>query len=274
MKMSLLGMGLSTQLGGIAELRAVINDQLPRSSEARPANTEDLINYLPPRKLRRIDHFTRMGLLAAHRTLEDANQLAPLPDDMGIIISSGYGPSETTFDFLDSIIDDGAHLASPLSFSHSVHNIPAGVLSMMLGRPCPQTTICQLNEPVIAGLRTAALWLMEQRVTTVLFGAMDESTQLLIENGERLAQERGHPARQVGEGCAFFLLTKAAPSTIQVELNTAEPMAQDAFSMAPLWGDIPVVAAFDMVAATLLVRNGAPATLCRDGSATIRVSKA
>jgi len=164
-------------------------------------DTAELPNYVPPRKLRRVDHFTRMTLLAAYRALENAGTLETLPTDMGIILSTGYGPSKTTFDFLDSIIEDGASLASPLAFSHSVHNIPAGVLSLILDAPCPQTTICQLRNPVIQGLYTAYLWLKEGRVDSVLFGAIDETTPLLEENMNRLSL-----SSPPDEGAAFFLL--------------------------------------------------------------------
>lgn len=135
-------------------------------------DTSDLNSYFAPRRLRRVDHFTRMTMLAGCRALHDAagtvqedlKTAIPLPDDMGIVISTGYGPSQTVFEFLDSIIDHGAGCASPLAFSHSVHNIPAATISLFLNNPKPYTTICQLHGPLLAALQTAGCWLNEGRV--------------------------------------------------------------------------------------------------------------
>ncbi|CCO23418.1 beta-ketoacyl synthase chain length factor [Maridesulfovibrio hydrothermalis] len=185
----------------------------------KKTDTTELNDFFPPRKLRRVDHFTRMTLLAACRALHDAagtdrkapKTPLPLPEKMGIIISSGYGPSQTIFEFLDSIIDHGAACASPLAFSHSVHNIPAATLSIFLGTGCPYTTICQTFSPLITALNNAAIWIAEGRVKTVLLGLVDEKTPLLEDNTKRILQNK-HPNSKaallpVGEGAVFFVLS-------------------------------------------------------------------
>ncbi|WP_419781051.1 beta-ketoacyl synthase chain length factor [Maridesulfovibrio sp.] len=185
-------------------------------------DTSDLNSYFAPRRLRRVDHFTRMTMLAGCRALHDAagtvqedlkNPL-PLPDDMGIVLSTGYGPSQTIFEFLDSIIDHGAGCASPLAFSHSVHNIPAATLAVFLNNPKPYTTLCQSHGPVLAGLQTAGCWLNEGRVKRVLLGLVDEKTPLLEENTRRLLQAKNLSGEllKTGEGACFFLLGPADES--------------------------------------------------------------
>lgn len=224
MKLTIKGMGMVT----------------PPSPDEQ-CDTSALSDYLPPRKLRRMDHFTRMTLLAAHRALDDAQCLESLPANLGIVISTGYGPAQTTFDFLDSIIEDGAKLASPLAFSHSVHNIPAGVLSILLGTPCPQTTLCQLSSPVTTGLLTAAMWLAEGRVDTVLFGAVDETTPLLKENTARLSASSALP----GEGAAFFLLNNDSDGYAELNLNPSQTDALLPAFVRP-WGNVPIAAALNL----------------------------
>ncbi|TIH15803.1 hypothetical protein D0S45_09480 [Marinifilum sp. JC120] len=184
-----------------------------------PVDTSDLNSYFAPRRLRRVDHFTRMTLLAGCRALHDAagtiqeDLKTPLPlhEDMGIVISTGYGPSQTIFEFLSSIIDHGAGCASPLAFSHSVHNIPAATMSVFLNNPKPYTTLCQLHGPLLAGLQTAGCWLAEKRVQKVLLGLVDEKTPLLTDNTRRLLEKKGLPGDHipVGEGACFFLLGPA-----------------------------------------------------------------
>ncbi|WP_432737390.1 beta-ketoacyl synthase chain length factor [Maridesulfovibrio sp. FT414] len=182
-------------------------------------DTSDLNSYFAPRRLRRVDHFTRMAMLAGCRALHDAagtgqedlKAQLPLPDNMGIVISTGYGPSQTIFEFLDSIIDHGAGCASPLAFAHSVHNIPVATMSLFFNNPKPYTTICQISGPLQAGLQTAGCWLNEGRVQKVLFGVVDEKTLLLEDNTKRLLEKRGFTSEPIpiGEGACFFLFGPA-----------------------------------------------------------------
>lgn len=194
-----------------------IGAALPETGNA--VDTSDLSNYFAPRRLRRVDHFTRMTMLAGCRALhdvagteqEDLKTPQPLPEGTGIVISTGYGPAKTIFEFLDSIIDHGAGCASPLAFSHSVHNIPAATMSVFLNNPKPYTTICQLHAPLLSGLHTAVCWLNEGRVKNILLGVVDEKTSLLETNSRRLLKKKGNTATQipVGEGACFFLLGPA-----------------------------------------------------------------
>lgn len=221
MELALQGIGLT--LAGIEQeqLPEAVKNRCAKQPENTEADTSELNTFFNPRRLRRVDHFTRMTMLAACRSLHDAagrsNETAApeLPEDTGIIISTGYGPSRTIFEFLDSIIDFGPTCASPLSFSHSVHNIPAATLSMFMGRNCAYTTICQTHGPLSAALLTAGSWISEGRVGRVLLGTVDERTPLLDENTERLLAEKGHTRSilPLTEGACFFLLGRKQEGT-------------------------------------------------------------
>lgn len=180
------------------------------------AETSGLTNFFPARALRQMDHFTRMALLCACRTLDDAGFSVAeggqsLPEDTGIVLVSGYGPSSPTFQFLDSIMEHGELMASPLSFSHSVHNIPAASIAIRLGLSGPCLSLCQTACPVTAGLLAALAWLEEGRAERILLGAVDEHTPLLARVSGRLAAQRRSGFRRrffLGEGAAFFVLSK------------------------------------------------------------------
>ncbi len=181
-------------------------------------DTTGLTRFFPARSLRQIDHFTRMALLCACQTLENAGYIMEgegklLPPELGIILVSGYGPAAPTFQFLDSIMEYGEQMASPLAFSHSVHNIPVASLAIKLGITGPCLTITQLESPVTAGLLATSAWLSEGRVQQVLLGAVDEHTPMLEAISTRFIREENTPRplrRQfpLGEGAAFFLLSK------------------------------------------------------------------
>lgn len=171
-------------------------------------DTSALKDRLPLRTLRRTDHFTRMALLAAFQALDNAGCCPADLHHTGIVLSTGYGPARLTFDFLDSILDFGPDMASPLAFAHSVHNIPAATMALLLGISGPCTTICQPDTGVAAALLTARAWLNEERVSRVLLAAVEEQTPLLVENTRRLA--RGHTSGRgrlaPGDGAVVFCL--------------------------------------------------------------------
>lgn len=253
---------------------------------AATADVSGLKDRLPARALRQMDHFSRMALLCLLQMLEDAG--IPVDGgfpDAGIILTTGYGPASPTFAFLDSILSHGEMLASPLSFSHSVHNIPAASLAMTLGLTGSCATFCQLDNPVVSGLLAARTWLEEGRVSRVFFGAVDEHTPLLARTSRRIAAQRKTPrgvraALPPSEGAAFFCLAspeanprhgwietidtlRAAPDGIAAAFTSepAEPLLlsgavprelasrSGACHAGTVYGNIPVAQAFDLALA-------------------------
>ncbi|BCR03201.1 hypothetical protein DESUT3_02700 [Desulfuromonas versatilis] len=180
---------------------------------ADPAPLERFVNK---RATRRIDHFSKMALLGAHLALEDAGALEASRERMGVVIASGYGATRTTFSFLDSVLEDGDAFASPTHFSNSVHNAAAAHVAIQLKATGPSLTVSQFEMSVASALLTARRWLAEERVDSVLFGAVDEVCAVLGHCWERFFPE---PSRRIepfafarqsavpGEGAAFFLLT-------------------------------------------------------------------
>jgi 3-oxoacyl-[acyl-carrier-protein] synthase II len=169
--------------------------------------------------LRRMNRYARMGVLGASLALVDAAYEAQGRNDLGLVVASGYGASKSTFDFLDTMIDDGGRCPSPTQFSNSVHSSAASHISIVLqvGGPC--LTVSQFEMSPISALLTARQWLLEERVNAVLFGAVDEYCPVLGYCYERFygasAQGPLQPeqwSRQtavMGEGAVFLLLERA-----------------------------------------------------------------
>lgn len=186
---------------------------------ASPADTSSLKEKVSSRAIRQMGHFSRMALLCAVDALDDAGlSLEEVPAaDVGIVLATGYGPATPTFMFLDSILTHTELMASPLAFSHSVHNIPAASVAIVLGLTGPCSTVCQLDAPVAVAMLTAKLWLAEGRVRHVLVGAVDEATGLLAHNTRRLAHESASAVKREGKilppvsDGAVFLCLSASP---------------------------------------------------------------
>lgn len=183
------------------------------------ANTDRLTDFVPRRSLRRIDHFSRMALLGGYLALEDAGLAVEDCGRIGIIVASGYGAANTTFNFLGSILDDGDSCASPTNFSNSVHNVAAAYLSMQLQALGPNLTISQFDMSISSALHNAACWLAQGRVDTVLVGGVDEHSSLLNYCYQRyFASSAGvdqidpfdfvRQSAVIGEGAAFMVLSR------------------------------------------------------------------
>jgi len=182
------------------------------------ADTSPLKEFVPARTLRRIDHFSRLALLGGNLALADAGLAETEHHRLGVIIASGYGASGATYAFLRSFINDGDICASPTYFANSVHNSAAAHISIQLGSMGPNLTVTHFHLSVPSALATARLWLAEERVQRVLFGAVDELSDLIgyIRYRTRDAapdapmtplrteMETSIPA----EGAAFLLLTR------------------------------------------------------------------
>ncbi|HBA88220.1 MAG TPA: beta-ketoacyl synthase [Geobacter sp.] len=218
--------------------------QLP----AYRAETERLEQFVPKRALRRIDHYSKMALLGAYLALEDGGLLGSDLSRLGVVVASGYGATSTTFAFLDSIIGDGDICASPTHFANSVHNAAAANISIMLGAKGPSLTVSQFDMSVPSALVTARLWLAEARVDAVLFGAVDEASDLIgylqhrrcgPRHAGAIAPLAGGESSVIGEGSAFLLLTRKddTPSYCSIDAVETGSLYHGEYSAPgdPLW---------------------------------------
>ena len=183
------------------------------------ADPGPLKDFVPPRKLRRINKYSQLAALAACLTLQDAGRNIPCHcSDMAVIVASGYGASSTTFAFLDDIILEGDSLASPTQFSNSVHSSAASNVTILLQIKGPCLTVTQFEMSTIAALLNAQMWLQEEKVDAVLVGGVDQINHVLVYCyhsfwGSEIPHEI-MPLRYdlqtaiPGEGAAFMVLTR------------------------------------------------------------------
>ncbi|MEA3348317.1 MAG: beta-ketoacyl synthase chain length factor, partial [Pseudomonadota bacterium] len=256
------------------------------------ASTKTLTRFIKSRELRRLDHFSRMALLGACLACEDSGQKL-IGERTGLIVASAYGASATTFSFLDSVIQDGDALASPTLFSNSVHNAAAAHIAKHLKITGPNLSLTQGRLSVPMALLTAAQWLAEGRVDTVLCGAVDEYCEVLgycwqgyLNRKEPTTKENhnynpkpGGP----GEGSLFFRLSRAQGASPaygyleKIELNSPKLLSPVPVIYSPdacaknselrlsqfnhrlpidisqICGSLPIAAAFDLTAAATML---------------------
>ena len=149
-------------------------------------------------KLRRTPRLVRLALAALA-------SLAPRPDDQSqaLVLATAYGSAAATFEFMDSLLADGAELASPTAFAHSVPNMAAALISLQLGLTGPALTVT--NFSLAPALEAAAALLAAGGVETVFLGAVEELLPKLAEVEARAGQAVSAPV----EGAVFFRLGSA-----------------------------------------------------------------
>ncbi len=222
MRMAIQGVGVTGGFGcGVDALTSALHRGEPIVGEvdgvpAYQAAIEGLGDFVPKRALRRIDHFSKMTLFGAFMALKDTGLSDVDRSRMGVVIATGYGTLQTTFKFLDSYLDFGYACSSPTHFSNSVHNAAAAHVSMQMQATAPSLTVTQFEMSVSSALLSAQQWLAEGRVDQVLFGAVDESCEVLrycrkefFGDGEQGPLRPANFSEQsaiAGEGAAFFVL--------------------------------------------------------------------
>lgn len=183
------------------------------------ADTEPLRDLISPRKLRRIDKYSQLAVLAACLALQDAGRDIPCQcSDTAVIVASGYGASSATFAFLDDIIKEGDRFASPTQFSNSIHSSAASNTTILLQIKGPCLTVTQFEMSTIAALFNAQAWLTEKKVDTVLLGGIDQINQVLLYcyhsfwpseiPQEIMPFNYDRQTAIPGEGAAFMVLTR------------------------------------------------------------------
>lgn len=244
MALSILGIGTVSALGsGIQTLKEglqckrepqIIREEIdsPNGTVQLPvykAQPEGLDAFVPKRALRRVDPFARMALLSSHLAVEDSGLGIIDMSRVGIVFGSGHGASQTTFNFLDGIIDDGDRGASPTHFANSVHNALASQVSIFMKATGPCSTITCFEHSVSQVFFTAQTWLEQGMVDYVLAGFGDEYCDVLgyaaagfngrsVQKNEPLNFEKCSftPA----EGHITFLLSHADVKTKYGKLGT------------------------------------------------------
>ena len=179
------------------------------------ADTALLSRFVPPKALRRVDHYSRMAILAGYLALQDAKSDLGmdegLPEPMGVIVATGMGPTAGTLDSQSPDADAADLRLSPIQFSNSVHNAAAAYISMLLKIRGPNVSINQYDMSVPLAFQTAMDWLEEGRAASVLVGGVDCFSKGLYDASlctpNRKDGNGGRRPVPVGEGSAFFVLT-------------------------------------------------------------------
>ena len=109
-------------------------------------------------RLRRADRYTSLCICAADALLGDDK---PSPETALITVSS-FGPSATSFQTIEEILDMPAEEISPTRFSHSVENAVCSYLGVAFGIHGPVFALAGFDDASITAARKLAETMLEQ----------------------------------------------------------------------------------------------------------------
>jgi Beta-ketoacyl synthase, N-terminal domain len=136
---------------------------------------EIIKGYKLPRMMRRADRFSRICAIAANEAVADAGASPEMMKNSGIMVVSAIGPHQTTFAFLDELLDYPEAEVSPTKFSHSVHNAAASYISILCGINGMSLTVTGFDNPWFNALVMAETVLLQGSCQQVLLVGADEN---------------------------------------------------------------------------------------------------
>lgn len=162
-------------------------------------------------RFRRAASATRFALASAAMAVADAG-LAPdeiAGDRTGLIVSVTHGALGYTAQFHEGLLREGPQGASPLFFSESVLNAPAGNVSIALGIRGPVHTVLGEEAAGIQAIGLAATLLRSFAVDRCLVVGTEERAEIVDRVYGELGRWSGPDAAfPPGEGSACLLLVR------------------------------------------------------------------
>ncbi|MFN2366438.1 MAG: beta-ketoacyl synthase N-terminal-like domain-containing protein [Desulfurivibrionaceae bacterium] len=133
------------------------------------------------RDLRRADAFIQMAVISAFTAVSELPSGRLDPEEVGVFIGTAFGPLETNFESLGSLIDDGEGQISPTLFSHSVYNAAAGYVARLLDIRGPAVTITNYGWPFLVALEEGRLAVASGRIGRAVVIGVETYSDLLAD---------------------------------------------------------------------------------------------
>jgi hypothetical protein len=166
-------------------------------------------------RLRRASPISYFLIEAAHQALAGTD--AASRAETGIVIAFSMGCLAYSRRFFESIITHGQKSASPALFPETVFNSPVSHVAATLGLEGSAYSLLGDEVSWIAALKTAALWLDQERVKQVLvMGAEEFDSAILDAYWNARCLKPGKNAFIPSEGTAGVLLRKAQPGDSKI----------------------------------------------------------
>jgi 3-oxoacyl-[acyl-carrier-protein] synthase II len=186
--------------------------------------------WIDLQQIRRMSRVVKMGVAAAHISLEEAD--VNLPD--AIITGTAYGCMADTGIFLQKMVMQKEEMLAPTAFIQSTHNTLGGQIALKLSCHGYNNTFVHGNTSFESALLDTQFYLTENPDARVLTGSADEITPVSHNILSRLRRYKRIPVTPSelldtatigsmgGEGSAFFVLQAKKDDHSVAELKGIE----------------------------------------------------
>ena len=241
---SIIGKGIIGPFGkGIEEFKKALigNDLKP----ANLAKIPDKILKTDPeiKKIRRrADKISLMMLSAAKDAVNDAKKnldIEKLDNETAVVIATGFGAINTTFKFLDGILDFGETAPSPTHFSNSVHNAPAFYITSHLQLTGESVTFTGLKNTFNEAFEYSSELIQNNQFKNVLLVAGDETGDILQKMADIWYNSIKKEKITIGEGAVALLLSATTKSNLKKNISNDK--------IDSIFGTTPVNKAFALL---------------------------
>jgi len=181
--------------------------QLISTDPASPfdfVSADELSAIRKKHSLRRVDRYSLLMISAAEKLLESVQISQETLEKMEIFTVTAFGPHQTTFDFLDDILDYPGDQVLPQKFSYSVHNAAPAYLGMILKAHGAIYAFCGFEDAWFDALEFAKAALATGKTDTILLVGCDEIIRL---TGKLHSMLPEHFSDQKKENAIAMLLT-------------------------------------------------------------------
>jgi hypothetical protein len=129
-----------------------------------------------------------MAVISAFAALSGTFAEKSLPEEIGVFVGTAFGPLETNFALLGSLIDDGEGQISPTLFSHSVYNAAAGYVARLLEIRGPAMTFTNYRWPFLIALEEARMAVACGRISRAVVIGVETYSELLVDAYRRFVK--------------------------------------------------------------------------------------
>jgi hypothetical protein len=177
----------------------------------------DYSTFVDSKMIRRMSRIVKMGVAASATCLRNAGVEMPA----AILTATAYGCLEDSSVFLRKMIEFDEEMLSPTAFIQSTHNTVGAQIALLLKCHHYNNTIVHRAFSFENAL-TEAMLLLEEGISPVLAGAIDEITDDRHAILSRFGLYKRDSGNIAGEGAAFFLLAKEPGNDHQAVLKAVQ----------------------------------------------------
>jgi 3-oxoacyl-[acyl-carrier-protein] synthase II len=172
--------GGSFALSEIDAHASLSRDGDPRRALLVPPGATD--EWIAPRDARRMCPSSRLAVTAARMAVRDA-ELEPgqvRGERTAVCLGTAWGSMTYSVRLLEQLHGQGALAISPMLFTETVANAPAGQVALDLGARGANGTVSQREASGLLAVAQGAAWISAGRAERVLVGAVDELCPVLF----------------------------------------------------------------------------------------------